>query len=90
MYKSLKGTRLSASKFLIKQLTDVIPDIIVLSGNGIANIILFKTHASVKLQAITKDEDCEDEDISSAIKKVAKHIVNECKEIKLNHHTYVK
>lgn len=53
-------------------------DILVLSGTGVASIILFRSKASSVLKLVGNEEDCDD----AAVSKVAKLIVAETKKLK--------
>ena len=63
---------------LMEYWSDTIPDLLILSGNGIANILIFQKQASTQLK-ITATEI--DDDVDSAITKLTKKITNECKDL---------
>ena len=54
----------------MKHLSDTIQDLLILSGNEIANILIFQKQASTQLRVTATEID---DDVDSAIRKVAKY-----------------
>ena len=88
LYKSYGGTELSR-RALIDKLSETIPDILILSGNGIASIVIFKKHATIELKTAFIDKN-DDDELHSAVRKVAKQINSECSKLKWDNNTYEK
>ena len=59
-------------------------DLVILSGNGVASILGFRSKASSVLQVVDDDED----DLNESIAKVAKTIALECKQLKQDGQSY--
>ena len=59
-------------------------DLLILSGNGVASILVFRSKASSVLQVVDDDED----DLNESITKVAKIIALECKQLKQDGNSY--
>lgn len=76
----LKG----GSKFCCKQLISEIPDILVLSAPGIANILLFRDHIVQHMQVVSDDED----DLNETSESAAKRIRDESKQLKQDQSSY--
>ncbi len=53
----------------MEHLSDTIPDLLILSDNGIANILIFHKQASTQLKVTATEID---DDVDSAIRKLAK------------------
>lgn len=64
---------------IVMRLSNAFPDLLTLSGNGIANTLIFHSQASYQLSVSAAD--CDD-DLEFFIKKVAKVIANECTAVK--------
>lgn len=67
MYQSFHGCELTRSS-LIDKITETLPEILVLSGAGVANILVFHRNASSTLKAVANDKVQED-DIFPLLKK---------------------
>ena len=61
-------------------------EILILSGDGVAGILVFKTQASSYLNLVGNDDDTDDVDM--ALRKVAKKIVGESTQLKCDQSTY--
>ena len=84
LYRSHRGELLSR-RLLVEKLSDELgPDLLILSGVGVANILLFKNQASKHMKLVVNNED----DIDTAIGRVAKAIVRESRQLKREQSTY--
>ena len=84
LYNSHGGGLLSR-RVLIQRLSDKLgPDLLILSGDGVANILVFRNQASKHMKLVANDED----DIDTAIGRVTKVIIRESTELKRDQSTY--
>ena len=60
------------------------PNLLVLSGTGVANILVFRNHASKHMKLFCNNED----DTDQAIDRLSKVITRESKELKRDQSTY--
>ena len=85
LYQSFHGCELTR-RSLTDRIAETLPEILVLSGVGVANILVFRKYASSKLKAELNDDG--ENDIVPFVKKVARTIARECTELKRDHSTY--
>ena len=83
MYNS-NGGHLSRRALIDKLLERVGPDLISLSGPGVANILMFKSKASKHM----KFEQSEDDDIDTSIRAIAKVVKQECEDLRSDNTVY--
>ena len=84
IYRSHGGTLLS-HRPLVEKLSDELgSDLLVLSGVGVANILVFRNRASTHFKLVRDDED----DIDQAIHKLSNVVVKESEQLKQNNSTY--
>jgi len=76
LYESKEGILLSRKTLVAKLSQHFGSDLLVLSGKGVANILVFRSKASCSLRLTAKEED---DEIDIAIETVAKRIQDECK-----------
>ena len=78
MYLSHGGEECSR-RSLVPKLADYFgSDFLVLSGKGVANLLVFRSKASSSLRLIQREDD---DDIDSLLEAVGRHIVSETKEL---------
>ena len=82
------GNMLHHRSNLISALTELCSDIVVLSANGYAKIVIFKDNAFAKLRKVNNDD--EYDDLEKHIKVVAKHIKKESLSCKRDPNVYRK
>ena len=68
LYQSCGGSKFSR-RTLVWRLSDILPDLLVLSGNGIASILIFRNEVSSQLKIISNEND---EDMNYSMNKLAK------------------
>ena len=85
LYIENGGTSLS-KRMLISKLCDIIgSDLLVLRGNGVASLLLFRSGASAVLRLVKNDTEDEDD---AAIDLIAKKIVVESKQLRRSNSEY--
>lgn len=84
LYYSYGGTQMSR-RLLIENLSNELePDLLVLSGIGVASILVFRSKVSIHKKLVGNSEDV----IDQAIERLAKVIIRETKEIKRDQERY--
>ena len=78
LYQSCGGSKFS-QRTLVWRLSDILPDLLVLSGNGIASILIFRSQVSSQLKIISNEND---EDMNYSMNKLAKKITDEAMEMR--------
>lgn len=86
LYQYHGGSKLSR-RTLTLRLSDTLPELLVLSGNGIANILIFRNQASIKFKIFATESD---EDLDHSLNKLAKKIPNESAEMRRDGSTFDK
>lgn len=84
LYHSHGGTLLSRRIMVEKLSNELEPDLLVLSGVGVANILVFRQQASKTMKLVNDQED----DIDQAIHRLSKVITRESRELKWDQSTY--
>ena len=84
VYVANGGCFLLRRTLIVKLNTYFAKDLLILSGNGVASILIFHSKASSVLQVVDDDED----DLNESITKVAKTIAVECKQLKQDGKSY--
>ena len=84
LYKSHEGKVLSR-RLLIQNLKEKLePNLLILSGDGVASILIFRNQASKHMRLVDNEED----DIETALGRVAKTITKEAVHLKRDQSTY--
>ena len=84
MYKSYGG-RLQLRKQLTQSLSEKLGhDVLILSGDGAANILVFRNQASKHMKLIASSKD----DMDAVVNRMAKVIIRKTKELKEDQSTY--
>ena len=78
LYLSHKGSCLSRRLLTTKLTQQFSNDLLVLSGSGVANLLVFRSKASSVLRLVDDDED----NVSASVEIMAKQIIRECRELK--------
>ena len=78
-YKFYKGESLTRRQLIKKLAEHFRKDLLILSGTGVASILVFQSKASNGLKLVANKDDDDD----AAIGKVAKLIVNESRDLKV-------
>ena len=78
LYQSCGESKIS-QRTLMWRLSDILPDLLVLSGNGIASILIFRSHVSSQLKIISNEND---EEMNYSMNKLAKKITDEVMEMR--------
>lgn len=79
LYEDNGGTRLTARKQLVKQLSHHFgEDLLVLSSPGVANLVVFRSKTLGLLKMVPPDDYCE---LDSAINSVGKKIIQELQDV---------
>ena len=86
LYDDHGGNDLSQQQLIKQLMDDFNGDLIQFSSPGYASVPAFKSQTAEKLKIIKADEDS---DIDNSLKKIAKQIRQECKEICLDKSRYV-
>ena len=84
LYTSYGGTLLSRRLLVEKLSKELEPDLLVLSGVGVANILVFRNQAAKHMKIVCNNEDYTDQ----AIERLSKVIIRESKELKRDQSTY--
>ena len=85
MYQSHGGEECSR-RSLVPKLCDYFgSDFLVLSGNGVANLLVFRSKASMTLRLVQRDDD---DDVEILLEKIARCIVSEAKQLIPDKATY--
>ena len=84
LYLEHEGCHLSRKRLISELVSHCGTDLLVLSGNGVANLLVFRSKASSTLRLIDDEED----DVGASVEKVAKQIVEECKYFKSSCSSY--
>ena len=84
LYLTYNGTHLTRRTLMSKLKKCFGEDLLILSGNGVANLIVFRSKASNSLRLV----DDEDDDIQATVEKLAKIIIRESKNLKLHDKSY--
>ena len=78
LYQDCQGIQLSRRALVTKLVEHFGKDLLILSGNGVSSLLVFRSKASNSLRLIDDDED----ELHASIECVAKEIQSECKELK--------
>ena len=82
LYKFYKGKSLTRRQLIKKLAEHFRQDLLILSGTGVASILVFQSKASNALKRVANEDD------DAAIGKIAKLIVNESKDLKNDKYKY--
>ena len=82
IYNGVSLSRLQLVKSLIDRFGE---DILVLSGNGFASILVFKSKAAGHLNIVSNNDD---DDVDIVLRRVASNIVTESKQLKCDQTKY--
>lgn len=86
MYVSHGGNECSR-RSLVPKLCDYFgSDFLVLSGNGVANLLVFRSKASTTLRLVERDDD--DDDVEASLETIRRRIVSETKQLIPHKNTY--
>ena len=85
MYLSHGGEQHSRRTLLTKLCHHFGPDFLLLSCNGIANLLVFRSKASGLLRLVSKEGD---DDIDISLENIASRIVSESKQLVPDQHTH--